>query len=244
VRHYQGFIRDEAEAACAVSRHWIVCVGLAVGIHALLLFAIHPGTVVQPRALVDGSSAVEVSIVEAAAGEPLSTPIVPPAAPEVRPEPAPEPVAMPVLEPEKLNFTPAPSPRTDTAKALSVSSPRRASTRPAPASNGSTHGANAKSLGRGGPNTSVRPRYRSNPKPGYPPEARRAGQQGVVILAVQVTVGGRPANVEVSRSSGFPLLDAAALQAVRRWTFEPARTLGIPVAARVEIPVRFDLKQN
>jgi len=35
----------------------------------------------------------------------------------------------------------------------------------------------------------------------------------------------------------------AALRAVRRWTFEPARTAGIPTASKVEIPVRFDLRR-
>ncbi len=94
-----------------------------------------------------------------------------------------------------------------------------------------------------GPSTSAQPRYRSNPKPTYPSESRRAGQQGIVFIAVEVTAEGRVASAQLSRSSGYPLLDTAALQAIRRWTFEPARTAGIATSSRVEVPVRFDLSR-
>ena len=93
----------------------------------------------------------------------------------------------------------------------------------------------------GGVLASSVPRYRSNPPPEYPPEARERHQEGVVLLDVDVGADGRPAQVGVKQSSGFPSLDRAALTAVRRWTFEPARTAGLPVASRVEIPIRFDL---
>jgi protein TonB len=64
------------------------------------------------------------------------------------------------------------------------------------------------------------------------------------MLAVEVTADGRAGSVRLSQSSGFPVLDAAALQAVRRWTFDPARNLGMAVASQVEVPVRFDLRQR
>ena len=87
----------------------------------------------------------------------------------------------------------------------------------------------------------TQPRYRSNPRPDYLGEARRLRQQGRVILEVKVSAEGQPASVSVKRSSGVASLDAAALAAVRRWIFEPARTAGVPVAARVEVPVQLDL---
>jgi len=93
----------------------------------------------------------------------------------------------------------------------------------------------------GGALASAVPRYRSNPPPEYPPEARARHQEGVVLLDVEVGADGRTAEVGVKQSSGFPSLDRAAVSAVRRWTFEPARTAGLPVASRVEIPIRFDL---
>lgn len=231
-----------------MNRAWVVCAALAIGTHALLLFAIHPGTLAQPHALADESSAAELSIVESAppapaAAEPPPQPAPPlPPPPEPTPpppEPMPEPVREPTPEPAVIKATPPPRPRTEVPKPRTAVPPRPAALAP-PSSGSVTGAAPGPATGRG-PSTSARPRYRSNPKPNYPPESRRAGQQGVVLIAVEVTADGRAASVQLSRSSGFPLLDAAALQAVRRWTFEPARTAGLPVASRVEIPVRFDL---
>jgi protein TonB len=66
-------------------------------------------------------------------------------------------------------------------------------------------------------------------------------QQGVVVVSVEVGADGHASDVSVSRSSGFPELDEAAVRAVRRWKFEPARSAGLPVKSHVEIPVRFSL---
>ncbi|HTY17927.1 MAG TPA: energy transducer TonB [Myxococcota bacterium] len=93
----------------------------------------------------------------------------------------------------------------------------------------------------GGALASAVPRYRNTPPPEYPPEARQRHQEGIVLLDVDVGADGRPAQVGVKQSSGFPSLDRAAVTAVHRWTFEPARTAGLPVASRVEIPIRFRL---
>ncbi len=83
---------------------------------------------------------------------------------------------------------------------------------------------------------------RSNPPPRYPEEARRNGQQGVVLISAQVEADGRPSRVTLKQSSGFPLLDAAALEAVGKWTFEPARAGGLSASSRVDVPVRFALE--
>jgi protein TonB len=88
---------------------------------------------------------------------------------------------------------------------------------------------------------SARPRYRNNPKPGYPVAARRLRQQGTVLLSVAVNQSGKPTLVSVKESSGSRVLDDAAVNAVRAWDFEPARSDGRPVASRVEIPLRFEL---
>jgi protein TonB len=58
-----------------------------------------------------------------------------------------------------------------------------------------------------------------------------------------VQADGLPAEISLNRSSGHPLLDRAALDAVRRWTFEPGRAAGVPVASLVVVPVRFSLEQ-
>jgi periplasmic protein TonB len=93
----------------------------------------------------------------------------------------------------------------------------------------------------GGAVLSAKPRYRTNPKPDYPIPSRRRGEEGIVLLNVVVQPDGTPAAISLNRSCGHPLLDRAALDAVRRWTFEPARTAGVPVSSLVVIPVRFSL---
>ncbi|HSS38294.1 MAG TPA: energy transducer TonB [Polyangia bacterium] len=96
----------------------------------------------------------------------------------------------------------------------------------------------------GAPSSFAVPRYRANPAPEYPLACRRRHEEGTVILNVLVRADGQPADVSVARSSGFPLLDQAALAAVRRWTFDPGRSGHVPVASQVAIPVRFSLDDN
>jgi protein TonB len=64
----------------------------------------------------------------------------------------------------------------------------------------------------------------------------------LVLLHVKVTAEGAATDVRLLHTSGFPALDAAALAAVRRWKFEPARANGFAVAADAEVPVRFQIK--
>ena len=87
----------------------------------------------------------------------------------------------------------------------------------------------------------AKPDYLRNPPPQYPAESRKLREQGVVMLKVSVTAAGRAADVELHRSSGYARLDEAALKAVRRGVFKPARVGLTAVACAVEVPVRFGL---
>ena len=78
-------------------------------------------------------------------------------------------------------------------------------------------------------------------QPTYPPEAFRAGEEGTVLVRVDVDASGNPTNVDVARRSGSRELDRAALDAVRKWRFDPAIKDGKPVAASAEVPVEFKL---
>jgi protein TonB len=80
-----------------------------------------------------------------------------------------------------------------------------------------------------------------NEPPEYPEESRVAREQGVVILQVEVTAAGEPANVSILQSSGYFRLDQAARHAVQHWKFHPAMTAGIPVSCEADVPVRFEL---
>ncbi len=92
------------------------------------------------------------------------------------------------------------------------------------------------------PNVEAKPNYLKNPEPDYPELARRRHQEGLVLLAVKVTAGGRAERVEIKKSSGFSLLDNAAVEAVRDWEFQPARIGSLTFESEIEVPVRFELR--
>ncbi|MEN6621789.1 MAG: energy transducer TonB [Smithella sp.] len=98
--------------------------------------------------------------------------------------------------------------------------------------------------GGGSKGISAVPKYRSNPHPPYPFQARVRGHEGLVILTVDVREDGRVSGIKLKRSSGYTALDQSALATVRSWLFEPARRSGIAVASVVEIPVRFSLQDE
>ncbi len=83
--------------------------------------------------------------------------------------------------------------------------------------------------------------YLNNPAPPYPRSARKLGLEGTVILRVLVSPDGKPAQVRVETSSGTQTLDEAALNAVRKWSFVPARQGERSVTASVDVPIRFNL---
>ena len=78
--------------------------------------------------------------------------------------------------------------------------------------------------------------------PKYPPEEARRGIQGTTILIVSIDASGGVLDVEVERSSGNRNLDRAAVQAARRWKFNPEVRNGQKVASRVRVPVDFKLQ--
>ena len=83
--------------------------------------------------------------------------------------------------------------------------------------------------------------YLRNPKPVYPPMARSMGEEGKVVLRVKVSAQGLPINVDIKQSSGFQRLDEAALAAVERWHFIPARQGDEPIDSSVLVPLQFSL---
>jgi protein TonB len=78
-------------------------------------------------------------------------------------------------------------------------------------------------------------------KPRYPESARRAGVQGITTLRVRVLENGRVGEILVEQSAGFRDLDLAAMEAVKKWLFEPARRGKEPVSVWVMLPVKFEL---
>jgi TonB family protein len=76
--------------------------------------------------------------------------------------------------------------------------------------------------------------------PIYPEAARLAQVQGVVILGVKTDEQGRVADTVVLRS--IPLLDQAAMDAVKQWIYEPFLRDGKAVPVVFTVTVRFQLK--
>ena len=84
--------------------------------------------------------------------------------------------------------------------------------------------------------------YLNNPAPAYPRASRRRGEQGRVLLRVQVNARGLPEQVEIHKGSGYARLDAAAREAVQGWRFVPARRGDEAIAASVLVPILFQME--
>ena len=78
--------------------------------------------------------------------------------------------------------------------------------------------------------------------PEYPKRARAQRIEGRVLLMVIVDESGKVED-DVKVEDSIPMLDAAAIDAVHRWSFTPARdSTGAPVRVQLEVPVRFTLR--
>ncbi len=88
----------------------------------------------------------------------------------------------------------------------------------------------------------ARPQHHLNPPPDYPLILRQRGIEGTVWLRVRVDRSGLPEQIVLFKTSGYRLFDEAALRAVARWHFKPARSQGTAMASWVEFPVRFTLQ--
>jgi protein TonB len=164
-----------------------------------------------------------------AAAEPAPAPFAPP---QAVPEPAELPheraVGAQATPPALLRrLVPAPSPPLTDARTVD------AATAPAAAPSAAAEAAEAAFV-------DAVPDARNTP-PEYPPEARRTGVEGTVRVALDVDAAGAVTAARVVVGSGHRLLDRAALQALRRWRFAPARRGTLAVPGRYERDVVFRL---
>jgi len=85
------------------------------------------------------------------------------------------------------------------------------------------------------------PRRLYDPRPGYTEMARKARIQGIVI--VQATIDERGNVTDARILKGLPMgLDQKALEAVRKWKFEPATLDGEPVPVYYNLTINFTLQ--
>ncbi|MGA0569395.1 TonB family protein [Variovorax sp. VNK109] len=80
--------------------------------------------------------------------------------------------------------------------------------------------------------------------PVYPLLSKRLGEEGLVLVSVVLDMYGLPKETTLKRSSGFPRLDEAAVDAVSGWYFTPGMQNGYPVSGSIDVPVRFVLQSS
>lgn len=84
--------------------------------------------------------------------------------------------------------------------------------------------------------------YLNNPAPDYPALSVRKGEEGRVLMRVLVSADGAAEDVQIERSSGFNRLDNAAVAAVKKWRFIPAKKNNQALSAYVLVPMPFILE--
>jgi protein TonB len=83
--------------------------------------------------------------------------------------------------------------------------------------------------------------YLRQPQLSYPPKAKRRHEEGMVLVLVLVGADGLAKDARVYRSSGHPMLDDAALDAVFNALFRPQIENGVARAVRIIVPINFSL---
>ncbi len=212
----------------------------AFALHGLLIFG-GGALFVQPAEYgVDaGESGIDVELVAAPSAALESVAPPPASAPVI--EAAVEADAETVVQPEPIPVPPAPE--VQAQKIEPVSAPVVSGPPAGVVGDGSSSvpGRDATTFRSRAGAVSALPSYLKNPAPRYPEAARQAGQQGVVLLRVEISPAGKAEEVSVRQGSGFALLDDAAVSAVRKWKFRSAKAGGISVNSSAEIPIRFQL---
>jgi periplasmic protein TonB len=81
-----------------------------------------------------------------------------------------------------------------------------------------------------------------NPQPRYPLIARKRGFEGRSIIRAHISPSGQVLKVEIAQSSGYPVLDVAARDAVSGWQFQPAKREGRAITGLIDVPIEFRLR--
>lgn len=191
-----------------------------------------PVTKTQPMTM-------EVSLVSAPSRQAAAAPIAPP-----KPvEPKKQPVKKPVKKKQPVIRKQMELPKPLTMADEMLSAPSTAESAPASVATSAAANVSSKTTADTAPFTEANfnANYGSNSKPKYPGIATSRGWEGTVRLLVKVSVEGDSEEVTVQRSSGYDVLDEAAIEAVEKWKFIPAKRGDTPVSSSVVVPINFVL---
>ena len=228
---------------------FVVCAGLAIALHAWFLF----GWKTSPKMIhvFDGEDGgVEVSLVESNLAAPETRPPPPPAPESIPPSSESQPISEVATDDVQIIEKPAPEatpqPKVEpTPVSRPPSKPRSVAARPskpvlsqktAPMSSGVSQ-SDSSTTGKAVSKKIGKPAFITKPSASYPSESRKAGEQGSVMLRITVDSRGRPSDVSVLVSSGFPRLDRAAVEGGWRCRIRNAES-----GAQFDAPLRFDLR--
>jgi protein TonB len=171
--------------------------------------------------------------------QPVAVPEVSLPQPAIPPAPVPTPPPITVPDPVKREMAVAPEPLAVSPPPAIPAPSKVQDAKPSPKPKPVTH-KETTSASKGA--VQAEPDALHNEPPEYPEDSRAAREQGVVILRVEVTAYGTPAEINILKSSGYFRLDQAARRAVQHWKFTPALAAGIAVASEADVPVRFKLQ--
>ena len=223
-------------------RYWLIALALSLLAHLLFWYARNRVDLSMVSAT-DPSPTLNVTLVATPSSSSNPAPQPPqPAKPPTLPskpkpiQPKPQPSLKPVVKPKPVTETETKA-TSDVAKEAPAAAP---ATSPAASQSGPPATAATPVGHYEGPR--INADYLHNPRPEYPHSAKRAGQEGRVLLRVQILADGSAGSVSVAKTSGFEALDEAALAAVRKWKFVPAKRDGNPVESVVNVPINFNLK--
>ena len=79
-------------------------------------------------------------------------------------------------------------------------------------------------------------------KPSYPSRCKRQGHEGTTVLEVTILSKGKCGSIEIIKSAGCESLDKAAIKALKRAKYIPAKRLGIPFTTTKKIAFNFKLE--
>jgi protein TonB len=87
------------------------------------------------------------------------------------------------------------------------------------------------------------PKFLRRELPVYPFLARRLGKEGRVVLRLTIDKNGKLLNIQAVENSDYGFTEAA-IEAVKKSLFLPAKKDGKPIASRAILPVRFKLRRD
>jgi protein TonB len=201
-----------------MNRALIIFYAVAVAFHAVVLFYLKPPAPKPPK--IFNETYVDVTLTrppEPEPPKPIVVPQPPPPKPEEKTQPPPPPKPeMTIPEPKT-----EPSPPAQKPVVIPPPQPKPPTEEYVPV---------------------TQPTFAQQATHVYPTEAARRHQQGTVVLMLYVNGSGVLDKVEIVKSSGFPLLDAAAIKEMKQSRFDPAMDGAIPIRSRAQASVTYRLE--